>query len=866
MFLPIDPHLPSITSTLMSTGSLVLSAPPGAGKTTRIPRALYDAGFAERGEILILEPRRLAARLAAARVAQELGERPGETVGYSIRFENVAGPNTRIRFLTEAILARRIIHDPGLNGVSVVILDEFHERHLATDLALAFLKGSRVKNIKVIVMSATLDAEPVVSYLTGSSLMSVPGSPFDIDIEYEDKPVERPLQDKVASAVSKLFRSGRHGDVLVFLPGSQEIRRSAEALQPLAERLGLLVLPLHGDLTAQQQKRAIEPAERPKVILATNVAETSVTIPGIAAVVDSGLARIAGHSPWSGFPTLSTAKISRSAAIQRAGRAGRTQAGRAIRLYTRRDFESRPEHEIPEIKRADLTEMCLMLHGAGVRDIHSFPWFEAPPRPATEAAELLLFRLGAIEEGGRITGTGRQMLELPVHPRLARLIVEGRKLNLAEESTLLAALLSERDIRLDTRAHLDPRASAARTGASGPSDLLELLDRFLEAEAARFVPERVLALGLDPGAVQSVRRAQRQLKRLTRDSRLEIGDWGKGELPSNPQSPISNLKSDSEEGLLIATLAAFPDRVAKRRKAGSRELLLAGGGTAVLSPSSVVHNPAFAVAVDAEERREKLPQRSSATVVRLASAIEIEWLAALFPEAITGTTELSWNESAGRVDELRRTAYGQITLEVRVVPAPRSEKASEILASAALARGLADFRDLSSLAGLRARISLLARHFPGEQFPDIGDQDIREAVLRQCSGKRSLQELAREFLAHGILGRLTGRQRALLAKEAPEGVTLKSSRTVKVHYEPARPPWIESRLQDFFGMKTVPVICGGKVPLTVHLLAPNGRAVQVTTDLAGFWLRHYPSIRKELQRRYPKHSWPLALGVGPEQN
>ncbi len=616
--LPIDPYLPEIISLLKNTSSLVISAPPGAGKTTRIPRALHDAGFTNIGEILILEPRRLAARLAAARVAQELGQKLGETVGFSIRFESVAGPDTRIRFLTEAILARRMLHDPDLKGVSAVILDEFHERHLATDLALAFLKRLQTKNrnLKVIVMSATLEAEPISAFLTNAKSISISGAPFDIRIENEERADERPLHDKVASAVSRLFRSGLHGDLLVFLPGSPEIRRSAETLQPMADRLGFFIFPLHGDLPSSEQSLAIAPSGRKKVILATNVAETSITIPGIAAVIDSGLARVAGHSAWSGLPTISIVKISKSSAIQRAGRAGRTQAGRVVRLYTRPDFESRSDHETPEIKRVDMAETNLMIHGVGMRDVHSFPWFEAPPKSAVEAAETVLFKLKAIDESGQITDTGIQMLRLPIHPRLARLIIEGEKLKVSEESVLLAALLSERDIRLKTRASFGSRPSRMGGGSSGSSDLIELLDLFKEAEAADFLPDRIRDLGLDPMTVQAVKRMQHQLHRLL--------SLRKGASDSPP--------NDAEECLRIATLAAFPDRVAKRRKAGSRELLLAGGGSAILSVASVVHDSMFAVAVDAEERREQIHHERVQAVIRLASAIEIEWLAALFPK------------------------------------------------------------------------------------------------------------------------------------------------------------------------------------------------------------------------------------------
>jgi ATP-dependent helicase HrpB len=840
--LPIDPHLPEIISILNSEPSLVLSAPPGAGKTTRIPRALYDAGFAGNKEILILEPRRLAARMAAARVAQEFGERLGDTVGYSIRFENVAGPKTRIRFLTEAILARRMVRDPDLEGVSIVILDEFHERHLANDLALSFLKQlqARTPGLKVIVMSATLDVEPISSFLGGARSLSLLGSPFDVSIEYEEKVSDRPLHEKVASAISRLSRSGCRGDILVFLPGSAEIRRSGEALHPLADRLGLAVFPLHGDLPAAEQRRAIEPAERQKVILSTNVAETSLTIPGVAAVIDSGLARVAGHSPWSGFPTLSTLKVSKSSAAQRAGRAGRTQAGHVLRLYTRSDFESRHEHETPEIKRIDLAETSLLLHGSGVRHLHSFPWFEAPPKSAIEAAETLLFRLGAIDREGRITGTGSQMLPLPIHPRLARLMIEGRKRRVTEESTLLAALVSERDIRLKSRTSFGSRRSRTDTGASAESDLLELLDCFHSAEAALFESRQVLALGLDPGAVQAVRKGNRQLQRLRSTKRRD-------------DPAIS--PAETAEGLQIAILAAFPDRVCRRRNLNSRELLLAGGGSAVLSTASVVHHAGFAVAVDAEERREDF-RKQPEVIVRLASSIEMEWLADLFPEELVQKSELTWNDRARRVEEYRRTAYGQIALEETTFPAPPSEKASEILRSVVSAHQLADFRDPDALTMFQTRVALLAQHLPEERFPEWGEAETQEIVSTLCSGKTRLEELANVSLVDTLAAKLTGRQRSLLDREAPERVKLRTGRAVKVHYEPAKPPWIESRLQDFFGMSATPSICRTRVPITIHLLAPNGRAVQVTSDLDGFWQRHYPSIRKELQRRYPKHAWP----------
>jgi ATP-dependent helicase HrpB len=841
--LPIDAALPEIVATLRSSSGLVVCAPPGAGKTTRVPRALYHAGFASAGEILILEPRRLAARLAAARVAAEFGERLGETVGFSIRFESVGGPTTRIRFFTEGILARRIVQDPILRDVSVVILDEFHERHLTTDLALAFLRRLQREQrpeLKLVVMSATLDAAPIAEFLGSVPILTSTATRYEVALEHEERQDLRPLHEKVAAAVPRLLREGLEGDILVFLPGAAEIRMAAEALQPLATRAKLLVLPLHGDLPAMAQSRAVQPAQGRKVILATNVAETSLTIPGIAAVIDSGLARMAGHSAWSGLPVLSLAKVSKASAAQRAGRAGRTQNGRVLRLYTRHDFSTRPEHEVPEIKRADLAESVLTLHGAGIRDVRAFTWFEPPADTALRAAEDLLVKLGALAPGGSITDTGRQMLRFPLHPRLARMVVEGEKSGMGDQSCLVAALLNERDIRLEERSAFGRNSMLKGARSTGPSDLLELRERFQEGEAARFEPERLRALSLDPRAVEAVERARRQLGRIVR------------------RSGTSVKNQDAEEALMIAILTAFPDRVARRRVAGALEFLFAGGGSGRLSGSSVVHQAPLIAAVDAEERTGGSRTSAGAEIlIRLASAVEPEWLAGLFPEKISQRSLLSWNEEAGRAEEANQTLYGELVLEQTVRPARPSEAVSRMLLDHALTRGLASYGDNKRVPVLRARVELLMKHFPGAGFRALDDAQIRAACAACCAGRRNLHELAQASLPEALMAQLTSRQKDLLQRETPERIPLPGGRKVQVHYEPEKPPWIESALQDFIGMTTTPTLCAGRVPLTVHLLAPNRRPVQVTQDLPGFWARHYPTLRRQLHRRYPKHFWPL---------
>jgi len=853
--LPIDRHLDEIVTALRKTGSLVLTAPPGSGKTTRIPRALLDAGFAENGEILILEPRRLAARMAAARVAEELGETPGKTVGYSIRFENAGGPETRVRFLTEAILTRRIARDPALNGVSTVILDEFHERHLETDIAIALLKRAQTlrPGLKILVMSATLDARPVAEYLTGAAAISFSESPHDIEIEYEEKPDSRPLHEKIASGITKLLRAGIQGDILVFLPGAAEIRRASETLQGISKNSGFETFILHGDLPAAEQRKALSPSAVTKVILSTNVAETSITIPGIAAVIDCGLARVAGHSAWSGFPTLTTAKISKSSATQRAGRAGRTQSGRVLRLYSKIDFNARPDREKPEILRADLAETVLMLRGAGIRNPSEFDWFERPSDPAIDAAEELLKKLGAVDENGGLTKNGERMLTLPVHPRIARLMIAGEELRVTEESGLLAALISERDIR--ARGKIGETDGGAQH--VGLSDLLELLDRFHEAETVDFQADRLRAMGLDSGAVYAIRQAWRQLRRLyRRDAPASNRTDSINKSRSSQNGSDTRSNEETEEALRMAVLKAFPDRVARRRRAGSRELLLAGGGEAKLSPASVVQESTFIVAVDIEEKKESAAFRSTNTLIRLASAIEIEWLAEFFPEKIQETTELLWNETAERVEEYRRALYDGLTLEETARPAPISEETARILADAVIARGLALLPGFGEIETLRARLELLRQTFPEDDWPIIGEREIREAIRELCRNYRGFKEIAGISIYEALMAGLPDKQRARLDREAPERIALTPKRSVRIHYEQNRPPWIESRLQDFFGVRETPRVCAGRTPLTLHLLAPNQRAVQVTRDLAGFWTRHYPAIRRELMRRYPKHAWP----------
>jgi len=745
MRLPIDSLLPSIRNALRNGSNLVIEAPPGAGKTTRVSPALLSEPH---GEILVLEPRRLAARMAGRRVAFELGEKLGETVGYQVRFEDVGGPRTRLRFVTEGVLTRRFLTDPKLAGTGAVILDEFHERHLEGDLALALLRrlqSTLRPELKILVMSATLDTDPVAKFLGDCAVLRSKGKLYELAIEYTPhSPL--PLEEQVAAALERLMKAGLTGDVLVFLPGAAEIRRTARCVAPFAERAGLLVMPLHGDLTPAEQDQAVAPASRLKVILSTNIAESSVTIEGVTAVIDSGLARIAADSPWTGIPSLHVQRISQSSATQRAGRAGRTAPGRVIRLYTAEDFQRRPAADAPEILRRELSQMVLMLRAMGIRDLK---WLEPPPEPAMSAAAALLDKLEISPD----------LADLPLPPRLAKLLTESACLGVPEKGCAVAAVLS--------------------LGERGSSDLLTLVESPWQSQTRRIFD---------------------QLRRrfCGRDR-----------------------ANAAEAAILQAVLAAFPDRVARHRRDG--DLLLSSGSSARLTGCR--HE--FLIAIDVEERRDQgLP------LVRLAAPVEPEWLL----DKTFERTSLEWNRAAERVEQVTALVYDQLVIEETRGPAPPTEDAAQLLAGKAREVDIGRFVDRDELDQLIARAA-----FAGLTV------DVDAALTALCHGRSSFAELS----SAGLLEALRPQR---LNQLAPERVALPGGRQVKVHYDHGKSPWIESRLQDFAGMRETPRI--GNVPLVVHLLAPNRRPVQVTTDLAGFWARLYPQVRRELSRRYPKHKWP----------
>jgi ATP-dependent helicase HrpB len=762
--LPVDAILPEMIESLRRSPNLVIEAPPGAGKTTRVPPALLPIVA---GEVIVLEPRRIAARLAARRVAWEMGEAVGQTVGYQVRFEEAVSGRTRLRFVTEGVLSRRLITDPALKGVAAVVLDEFHERHLESDLALALLKRLQQtrSDLRIVVMSATLDTDHIAQYLDGCPILRSEGRLFELSIRhlpYSPKPVETQLTE----ALELLLDEEPSGDVLAFLPGAAEIRRAVRESQAVARQAGLLVLPLHGDLPLEEQDRAIAPAQQRKLILATNVAESSVTVEGVSAVIDSGLARIATYSQWTGLPTLHVGRISKASAQQRAGRAGRTGPGRVLRLYSMEDYLRRPEHDSPEIVRSDLSQLCLALRAMRIDHID---WLDAPPAAAVESAESLLDRLGATE------AMAQRLARFPLHPRLSRILVAAMERAVGEDGCIAAGLLGS-GVRLEK------------------NDLLAAIDSDLDYRTRQQIE---------------------QLRRIARPSRQT---------------------EHNDDALLMSVLAGFPDRVARRRT--GNQVLLSSGGSAEVAGAAPQYE--FMVAVDAEDRKDKpLP------LIRMTARIEPEWLIELFPDRVQERSSVEWIRATERVEAVSALLYDELVIQASRGAIPDAERAAELLARKALEAGLHQFIDEDQLNEFMARVG-----FAGFEPPDL-----QQALKELSAGLRSFTEL--KNAAADLLPRLeremAGRR---LDEVAPVRIRLPGGRQTKVHYEVGKPPWIASRLQDFFGMRETPRIGREKTPVVVHLLAPNKRAVQTTADLAGFWERLYPQVRRELMRRYPRHSWP----------
>ncbi len=836
--LPIDAVLPEIAEKLSSAGALVLQAEPGAGKTTRVPAALLDAGLAAGGSILVLEPRRVAARSAADFVAAERDQRLGDTIGYQVRFDRCGSDRTRLWFVTEGIAARRLIGDPYLEDVGILVLDEFHERHLAADVVLGVARQLRRTvrpELKIVVMSATLEVERVARFLDDCPVLRCPGRVYPVDIEYRAIDAADPagrarrLGDAAAAAVRSLVAAGEPGDVLVFLPGVAEIRRVEEALAASAASADIDVLPLHGDLPLDAQRRVLRrgAGERRRVILSTNVAESSVTVDGVTAVIDSGLARVPELDAGRGIERLRTVPISLAAADQRAGRAGRQAPGRCIRLWSKSEHAARREREVPEIRRLDLTSTVLELRAWGLigrGDLTALGWLDAPPPGALEAAERLLRYLGALDDERAVTPLGERMLRLTAPPRAARLLLEASRCGDGEGGALLAALLGEREIATAARAF-----GGGSIAPSGDSDLLRRAAMFEEAATVRFDAAHCRRIGVDAGAARAVERARRHL------------------LQSAGGDPSS---SQDDEVLMRAIFVAFADRLARRRGAGDVRALMVGGGGVRLAPESCVRDAELFVAVEVRggERRQH-----AEGVVTMASAVRREWVDQYFGGEIESRRAIEFDEAGERAVEVERESFRDLVL--RETRRPTSGGAGSELVRQ---RALADPERVVALTARDAmcvqRIDFAVAH--GATIDGGGAVLLRRAVEALCVGVDGFAELRRRAVEGFIENALTWEQRRELERLAPESFALPSGRRVRIDYGRAGGPVIAARVQELFGVAESPRIAGGAVTVAVEILGPNYRPVQLTNDLAGFWERTYPQVRKELRGRYPKHKWP----------
>lgn len=807
MRLPIDEQLGSLNN-LPAEGAVIV-APPGTGKSTRVPPALAKTAS---GQVWVLQPRRLAARLLAARVAEEQGCRLGAEVGYEVRFDRKSSRASKVIFMTAGIFLRKLVADPELSQVSCVIIDEFHERQLDSDLALSLTTALRERrgNLDIIVMSATMDPKPVTAYLGGARVVTTAARTHPVEMRYMPGDARWPLEKKVAAAVRELTRIDE-GNILVFLPGKREISRAADSISAIAERAGFEVTPLHGQLSSTAQDRAVRGRAR-RIVLATNVAETSVTIEDVVGVIDSGLARMSRYSPWTGVPKLAMEPVSRASADQRAGRAGRTRPGTCVRLYAQGDYAARGADTAPEVVRSDLARPLLSLYGLGMAQLN---WYERPPGSALEAARDMLERLGMVSEG-EITGTGRRALRLPVHPRLARVIDEGSARGVGASACIAAAVVES-----------GPVISVARD-TSSDSDVVDEVELFEEHRGAS--PRVLRGAGLDARAVSEVAAVARQLGSVA------------GEGPDQDMTLDERARH-----LRYALCAGYVDRVCRRRKRGSRDLALTGVRRAALAERSAVRDAELMIAVDATELGGGAGRKLE---VRRASAVELDWLIELDAD---GFEDVDVHEVAasGRVERVKRLVFRGLMVDEDRSTDPAaldSEGASAALLDELATPHWRACADVAAVERLRRRLVV------ADASDSIGDEELDEAFAAACTGAVTRSQVRDVQLAQAFFYRLSPAVRADLERRAPEVLSLPGRRRVPVRYEPDRDPWIESRLQDFFGLDELPRV-GGQ-PVLAHLLAPNRRAVQITKDLAGFWRQHYPGIRKQLMRRYPRHAWP----------
>lgn len=843
--LPIDDVLPSLIAELRAHTAVVLRAPPGAGKTTRVPPALLTSGLIGDGRVLMLEPRRLAARTAARRIATEHGWKVGHECGYQVRFDNQTSRATRIVAMTDGILLRRLQDDPFLEGVAAVLFDEFHERRLESDLALGMVRRVQQTvrpDLKIVVMSATLTPAPLVEFLGDCFVVESAGRMFPVDVRYAGAHDRRPLPVRMAAGIEEMLAKSQ-GDLLAFLPGVGEIHRTAREIEPLARRHDLLVMPLFGDMDPDSQDEVLRPQSQRKVVLATNVAETSVTIEGITGVVDSGLAKIMQFDPHVGLDRLELTPISKASADQRAGRAGRLQPGACLRLWDESSHRSRREYEQADIRRVDLSGAVLQLRCWGEADVRAFPWFEAPTTEQVTGAELLLRRLGALDDNG-VTEVGRRMARLPVQPRLARLIVAGVEYGCAERAALAAALLSERD------PFRNPDQPQLAAGAASHASHSDVVDRIVMLEEYERGGRNGSHAGqLQEAAARAVFRARDQLLRSLREELSREGDPDRSGEPQSRSttSPNSASTTPGEVSLERALLAAYPDRLARRREATGPRGVMVGGRGVKLGPRSAVTRDELFLCIDVDDG-------GAEAVVRQASAVERDWLPA---ECLRSAVELFFHPSQRQIMARRRTYWEDLLLDESPTSIPDDDSAADLLFEQASRDWQRVYpADDEAIGGFVTRVQCLQGWLPELELPAFDEASLREVLRQLCHGRSSFAELKRAPWLAALQSALTYDQLRTVEREAPERITVPSGSQIRLTYQVGRPPVLAVRIQEVFGLRGSPRIARSRVPVLLHLLGPNMRPQQITDDLESFWANTYPAVRGELRRRYPKHSWP----------
>jgi ATP-dependent helicase HrpB len=848
--LPIYELEREIVARLREGNRLILQAPTGSGKSTQVPQMLLDAGLVgERSRVIVLQPRRLAARMLAARVARERNGSLGAEVGYRIRLDNVTSARTRIEFVTEGILLRQMLADPSLPGVGAILFDEFHERHLYGDITLARalqVQETLRPDLKLAVMSATLETGLLEKYLAPCVTLTSRGRTFPVDIEYLPRPApfdRIPAWELAAEELERLAAANPEGDALIFMPGAYEISRTLGEIRNRS-RMGRdwIALPLHGELPPAEQDAAIGryPGKR-KVVVSTNVAETSLTIDGVRLVIDSGLARIARFDPYRGINTLLVEKISRASADQRAGRAGRTAPGHCLRLWTEPEHADRQAQEAPEVRRLDLAEVVLTLKASGVDDVHAFRWLEPPDRRSLDQAENLLKDLGALDRAaGAITATGRKMLAYPVHPRYARMLLAAREWDCVRPVALLAAITQTRNlfVRSEGRQMDDAREDAL--GPEHESDFLLLMRAWRFAENSRFDPGRCRKLGIHALGARQAGELFEQFLRIAGADAKETA------------APASS------EAIRRCVLVGFSDQVARRLDAGTLRCQLVGNRRGVLARESAVQKSHLLVTAEVREIQSRGDELT--VLLSLATAIEESWLRELFPNDFSASEEVFFDDAARRVLVRRQRRFRDLSLEEKLSDDPPAEQAAALLAEEALA-GRCPLKSWdAAVEQWIARVNALVVWMPELSLPPIGAEDRRALLEQICYGATSYKAIKERAVWPVVKAWLSPQQQAWIEEYAPERAELTTSkgpRRVKLLYPEAggSPPVLAARIQELFDVTGGLRVASGRVPVTIQVLAPNHRPIQVTHDLANFWRESYPKVKVELQRKYPKHEW-----------